>query len=217
MRTHQKYFSLLADRDGAARRRASWSSPTYRTADGGTDDRRRQRARAPGPALATPASSGTRTARGRSRAACPSSTGVVFHAKLGTRRRQGRAPAERLRRLARACRTFPGRATLAERAALLAKADLVTGMVGEFPELQGVMGRYYAVHEGEHAASPKPSPSTTRRKDPNDACPTAPVSVAVALADKLDTPRRLLRDRREADRLQGSRSRCAARRSASSG
>ena len=68
----------------------------------------------------------------------------------------------------------------------LAKADLSTGMVGEFPELQGIMGRYYALHDGEDKMSPTRSPSIIAAR-PNDACPTAPVSVVVALADKIDT------------------------------
>ncbi len=59
-------------------------------------------------------------------------------------------------------------------------------MVGEFPELQGVMGRYYALHDGEDRRSPTPSATITRRGGPADAVPTAPVSIAVALADKLD-------------------------------
>jgi glycyl-tRNA synthetase beta chain len=70
---------------------------------------------------------------------------------------------------------------------MLCKADLSTGMVGEFPELQGLMGRYYALAEGE-----KPEVADAIREHysplgPNDKCPTAPISVAVALADKFDT------------------------------
>ncbi len=78
-------------------------------------------------------------------------------------------------------------ATLADRAARLAKADLVTGMVGEFPELQGLMGGYYAAAQGEH-----PSVATAIRDHykpvgQGDDVPTDPVTVAVSLADKLDT------------------------------
>src|SRR5204863_3057018 len=72
-------------------------------------------------------------------------------------------------------------------AALLAKADLTTGMVGEFPELQGVMGRYYAMHEGEKQAVADAIAEHYAPLGPTDRCPTAPVSVAVALADKIDT------------------------------
>ena len=68
----------------------------------------------------------------------------------------------------------------------LAKADLVTGMVGEFPELQGVMGRYYALHDGEDPLVADAIRDHYAPKGPADAVPTAAVSIAVALADKLD-------------------------------
>jgi glycyl-tRNA synthetase beta chain len=72
-------------------------------------------------------------------------------------------------------------------AARLAKADLSSGMVGEFPELQGVMGRYYALAEGKPAAVADAIAQHYAPAGPDDACPSAPVSVAVAIADKLDT------------------------------
>jgi glycyl-tRNA synthetase beta chain len=72
-------------------------------------------------------------------------------------------------------------------AAMLAKADLSSGMVGEFPELQGVMGRYYALHDGERREVADAIAEHYSPLGPNDRCPTAPVSMAVALADKLDT------------------------------
>jgi glycyl-tRNA synthetase beta chain len=72
-------------------------------------------------------------------------------------------------------------------AAELAKADLSSGMVGEFPELQGVMGRYYARHEGEPADVADAIAEHYSPLGPSDRCPTAPTSVAVALADKIDT------------------------------
>jgi len=75
---------------------------------------------------------------------------------------------------------------LARIAARLCKADLVTGMVGEFPELQGVMGRYYALHDNEDPRVADAIRDHYAPKGPNDAVPTAPVSIAVALADKLD-------------------------------
>ena len=75
----------------------------------------------------------------------------------------------------------------AARAGLLAKADLSSDMVGEFPELQGIMGRYYALKDKESAAVAAAVGEHYSPLGPNDACPTAPVSVAVALADKLDT------------------------------
>ncbi|MFN3912526.1 glycine--tRNA ligase subunit beta [Hyphomonas sp.] len=76
---------------------------------------------------------------------------------------------------------------LAERAARLAKADLVSEMVGEFPELQGVMGRYYALAAGEDARVADAIRDHYKPQGPNDAVPSEPVAVAVALADKLDT------------------------------
>ncbi len=108
---------------------------------------------------------------------------VTFHAKLGS---QG----DRVRRLQRLAAEIAPQvgagSALAERAAQLAKADLVTGMVGEFPELQGIMGRYYALHDGEPAEVADAIRDHYAPKGPGDAVPTDPVSVAVALADKLD-------------------------------
>ena len=76
---------------------------------------------------------------------------------------------------------------LAARAAHLAKADLATEMVGEFPELQGLMGRYYATAQGEEPSVADAIEEHWKPQGPNDRIPTAPVSIAVALADKLDT------------------------------
>jgi glycyl-tRNA synthetase beta chain len=108
---------------------------------------------------------------------------VTFHAKLGS---QG----DRTVRLKRLAALIAPHAhapiDLAEHAAELAKADLVTGMVGEFPELQGVMGRYYALHDGEPREVADAIRDHYAPRGPNDAVPTAPVSIAVALADKLD-------------------------------
>ncbi|MCG7348156.1 glycine--tRNA ligase subunit beta [Sphingomonas sp. ACRSK] len=78
-------------------------------------------------------------------------------------------------------------ADLAERAARLAKADLVTGMVGEFPELQGLMGGYYAAAQGEPAEVAEAIRDHYKPVGQGDDVPTAPVTVAVALADKLDS------------------------------
>ncbi len=109
---------------------------------------------------------------------------MVFHAALGTMREK----VERLETLgvAIADRTGADRLVV-ERAARLAKADLVSGMVGEFPEVQGIMGGYYARAQGEPEAVAQAIAEHYRPLGPADACPTAPVSVAVALADKLDT------------------------------
>jgi glycyl-tRNA synthetase beta chain len=108
---------------------------------------------------------------------------VTFHARLGSqgdRVRRLEALAEHIAPLVHA-----GPA-LARTAARLCKADLVSGMVGEFPELQGVMGSYYATHDNEDGLVGAAIRDHYAPKGPNDAVPTAPVSIAVALADKLD-------------------------------
>ncbi len=108
---------------------------------------------------------------------------VVFHAKLGT---QGQR-VSRLESLAAAIAPLVGAdRALATRAARLAKADLASGMVGEFPELQGVMGRYYALAGGEDPRVAEAIGAHYRPLGPGDAVPGEPVAVAVALADKLD-------------------------------
>ncbi len=113
----------------------------------------------------------------------PKLDSVVFHAKLGT---QG----ERVRRLERLAAIIAegigADAALAARAAKLAKADLATGMVGEFPEVQGVMGRYYALHSGEPGVVAEAIGAHYRPLGPGDAVPDEPIAIAVALADKLD-------------------------------
>ena len=114
----------------------------------------------------------------------PKLDAIVFHEKLGT---QGQR-VKRLKRLAREIAPLvPADPALAERAAELAKTDLVTEMVGEFPELQGLMGRYYAAAEGEDLSVATAIEDHYRPVGPSDRVPTDPVAIAVALADKLDT------------------------------
>jgi len=114
----------------------------------------------------------------------PKLEAVTFHAKLGTQA----ARVLRLVRLAGILAPMVGAdVARAERAALLAKADLVTGMVGEFPELQGYMGARYAAHDGEDAAVARAIEEHYAPAGQGDAVPSAPVSVAVGLADRLDT------------------------------
>jgi glycyl-tRNA synthetase beta chain len=109
---------------------------------------------------------------------------VTFHAKLGT---QG-ARIERIRELAAQIAPLVGAdPKLAARAAVLAKADLTTEVVGEFPELQGAMGRKYALLQGEDEAVAAAIEEHYKPQGPSDFVPKNPVSVAVALADKLDT------------------------------
>ncbi len=111
--------------------------------------------------------------------------GIVFHAKLGTLADK----VWRMEALASVLAPYIPDCDkdLAWRAARLAKADLVTDMVGEFPDLQGVMGAHYARHDGEDEAVAQAILEHYAPQGPADHCPSAPVSVAVALADKLDT------------------------------
>jgi glycyl-tRNA synthetase beta chain len=109
--------------------------------------------------------------------------GIVFHAKLGTQ-------AERVARIEKLAGEIAGKigadVKKAQRAARLAKADLTSGVVGEFPELQGVMGRYYALHDKEEAAVADAIRDHYKPVGPSDAVPTDKIAIAVALADKLD-------------------------------
>lgn len=109
---------------------------------------------------------------------------IVFHEKLGTQ-------AERIARIERlAAEIAPlvdADIEKAKRAAQLAKADLLTEVVGEFPETQGLMGRYYALAQGEDASVAAACEDHYKPQGPNDRVPSDPVSVTVALADKLDT------------------------------
>jgi len=108
---------------------------------------------------------------------------VVFHAKLGTVHDK----MERVAKLARELAPKVGAdSDKAERAARLAKADLTTGMVYEFPDLQGIMGRYYALADGVDAEVADAIRDHYAPQGPDDDVPTAAMSIAVALADKLD-------------------------------
>ncbi len=111
---------------------------------------------------------------------------VVYHGKLGTQGQRTR----RVRAIAKAIGQRLGGDALAasaDRAALLAKADLLTDMVGEFPELQGVMGGYYARHDGESADVAKAVEDHYKPRFAGDSLPRNMVGVVVALADKLET------------------------------
>ncbi len=113
---------------------------------------------------------------------------IVFHEKLGT-------VADKVERVAKLARWLvekgivgtPAQADQAERAARLAKADLVTGMVGEFPELQGLIGGYYAAAQGEDETVANAVRDHYKPVGQGDDVPTDPVTVAVSLADKLDS------------------------------
>ena len=200
MSTHQRYFSLLD---------MGFPAPRFVTvADGATDDSnhaviagnervlrarladarffwdqdRRQTLAARAPELQ---GVNFQPQPGSTTDQVPQLEGVVFHARLGSMAEK----ALRIAKLARdLCPSIPGAdPDLAARAGLLCKADLVTEMVGEFPDLQGVMGGYYARADGENEAVYNAIHEQYSPRGPDDACPTAPVSIAVALADKLDT------------------------------
>jgi glycyl-tRNA synthetase beta chain len=108
---------------------------------------------------------------------------VVYHNKLGSQLDR----VQRVKLLAgKIARVLGTDSMQAERAAELAKADLLTGMVGEFPELQGIMGRYYALHDEEPAAVADAIEAHYRPRFAGDKLPEGPIACAVALADKLD-------------------------------
>jgi glycyl-tRNA synthetase beta chain len=209
MRTHQKYFSCL-NSDGSPAPHFLFVA-NNRAADGGraisTGNERVLRAR-----LADARFFWEQDSRVRLEERVAALKDRVFHARLGSVHDK----VERIEKLAAyladaLAPSFlaPGQAgvqghgtslplasrfrgndelvELAGRAARLAKADLSTGMVGEFPELQGVMGRYYALNDGEDPRVADAIADHYKPLGPSDICPTAPVSVIVALADKIDT------------------------------
>ncbi len=182
MRSHQKYFSLL-HADGRLAPHFVVVANTL-TADGGTavvaGNERVLRAR-----LSDARFFWDQDRKVRLESRVERLKERVFHARLGSDFER----AQRIRKLAvELARFVPGAETaLVDRGALLCKADLSTGMVGEFPELQGVMGRYYARHDGESEMVAEAIAEHYSPLGPNDACPSRPVSVALALADKLDT------------------------------
>jgi glycyl-tRNA synthetase beta chain len=108
---------------------------------------------------------------------------IVFHEKLGTQYERVQRVRVLAREIAKLVRADPD---LAERAAILAKADLISDMVGEFPELQGVMGRYYALDQEEDALVANAIGAHYKPVGPSDDVPRDPIAISVALADKLD-------------------------------
>ncbi|MHA1108324.1 MAG: glycine--tRNA ligase subunit beta, partial [Alphaproteobacteria bacterium] len=182
MRSHQKYFALL-DEDGNLAPRFVVVA-NVETADGGSrivaGNERVLRAR-----LSDAKFFWDQDRRQTLESRVPALGEITFHAKLGTL-------ADKVARMealaAELAPSIPGcDRDQARSGANLCKADLTTGMVGEFPELQGIMGRYYALAEGEKAEVAGAIADHYSPAGPNDDCPTAPVSVAVALADKIDT------------------------------
>ena len=120
----------------------------------------------------------------RLEARVPQLARVVFHNKLGSQLER----TQRIKLLAgEIARSLRADVMLAERAAELSKADLLTAMVGEFPELQGVMGRYYALHDGERREVADAIEQHYRPRFAGDRLPEGPIASAAALADKLDS------------------------------
>jgi glycyl-tRNA synthetase beta chain len=180
MRSHQKYFSLLKADGRLANRFLVVSNMA--TPDGGraivAGNERVLRAR-----LSDAKFFWDTDRRASLQSRLPKLAERLYYAKLGSM-------ADKTARVTRLAGTIAAaigaEVGQAERAAALAKADLSSEMVGEFPELQGVMGRYYALNDGEAEAVADAIAEHYAPQGPNDRCPTAPVSVAVALADKLD-------------------------------
>src|SRR3569623_2018178 len=114
----------------------------------------------------------------------PGLANVVYHNKLGTQALRTERVAALAGKIAAAMQAAVARA---ERGALLAKTDLLTDMVGEFPELQGIMGTYYAHHDGEDAEVASAISEHYQPRFAGDALPSTPTGTAVALADKLET------------------------------
>jgi glycyl-tRNA synthetase beta chain len=182
MRTHQKYFALRDGETGKLARRFALVANMV-TQDGGKEivagNERVLRAR-----LSDAKFFWDQDRKRTLESRVEDLKDIVFHAKLGTQLER----VTRIEALAGEIAKIIGAdVEKAKRAAQLCKADLTTGVVGEFPELQGVMGRYYALHDGEAPEVADAMRDHYKPLGPSDAVPTAPVSIAAALADKLDT------------------------------
>ncbi|MDE0392015.1 MAG: glycine--tRNA ligase subunit beta [Rhodospirillales bacterium] len=182
MSTHQRYFSLL---DGSGRPAPSFVMVANTKTDDSAEAVRAGNERVLRARLADARFFWDQDRRRLLEENLTGLRGVIFHARLGTMADKSR----RIEALARAlCPAIPGaNPDEAALAGTLCKADLVTDMVGEFPDLQGIMGSYYAREDGEEEAVYTAIREHYSPRGPDESCPTAPVCVAVALADKLDT------------------------------
>ncbi|HUE63202.1 MAG TPA: glycine--tRNA ligase subunit beta [Rhizomicrobium sp.] len=181
MRTHQKYFSLRDPKTGKMANRFALVANMI-ASDGGKEivagTERVLRAR-----LSDAKFFWDEDRKHSLESRVEKLKGIVFHAKLGTQLER----VERIEKLAGEIAAKIGAdVEMAKRAARLCKADLTTGVVGEFPELQGVMGRYYALHDKEDTSVADAIRNHYKPVGPGDAVPTDKVAVAMALADKLD-------------------------------
>jgi glycyl-tRNA synthetase beta chain len=179
MRQNQKYFPLF-DGEGRLRPRflivSNMETPDPTHIVGGNE-------RVVRPRLEDARFFYNQDRRTRLEARVPALAKVVYHGKLGSQLER----VQRVQILAgEIARRLKADAVLAERAAWLAKADLLTGMVGEFPELQGLMGRYYALHDGEPREVADAVDQHYRPRFAGDELPATPIAAAVALADKLE-------------------------------
>jgi glycyl-tRNA synthetase beta chain len=180
MQTNQKYFALT-DADGKLRSRflivSNIATDDPRHIVGGNE-------RVVRPRLSDAKFFFEQDKKKSLEARLPLLANVVYHNKLGTQ-------AERTQRVTRLAGAIARRlgydVLLAERGAQLAKADLLTDMVGEFPELQGIMGTYYARHDGEHEDVALAASEHYQPRFSGDALPVTNTGTAVALADKLET------------------------------
>lgn len=182
MRTHQKYFSLKHVKSGELARKFAVVANMAASDEGGeivAGNERVLRAR-----LSDAKFFWDEDRKRRLESRLADLKTIVFHARAGSMLDR----ANRVALVAMAlAEMFNTDIAMASRAGLLAKADLVTGVVGEFPELQGIMGRHYALHDGEEPAVADAIRDHYKPSGSGDAIPTKPVSVAVALADKLDS------------------------------
>jgi glycyl-tRNA synthetase beta chain len=181
MRTHQKYFSLRDPKTGKMANRFALVANMI-AKDGGKEivagNERVLRAR-----LSDAKFFWDEDRKHSLESRVEKLKGIVFHAKLGTQYER----VQRIEKLAgEIAQKIGADVEKSKRAAKLAKADLTTGMVGEFPELQGVMGRYYALHDMEDASVADAVRDHYKPAGPSDAVPADKVAIAVALADKLD-------------------------------
>ncbi|MFT5180869.1 MAG: glycyl-tRNA synthetase beta chain [Alphaproteobacteria bacterium] len=182
MRSHQKYFALEQP-DGALASKFAFVA-NMAADDGGAaivaGNQRVLRAR-----LADAQHFWDQDRKKTLQSRVPELSNIIFHAKLGSvGDKIDRMTALAIEIATNVPSTDKDRVRSAAR---LAKADLVTGMVGEFPELQGIMGQYYALAEGETADVAAAIAEHYSPAGPTDTCPSAPTSIAVAMADKIDT------------------------------
>jgi len=182
MRSHQKYFAL-EQADGTLASKFAFVANMVAD-DGGAEivagNQRVLRAR-----LADAQHFWDQDRKQTLQSRVPELSNVIFHAKLGS-------VGDKIDRMTALAVEIAAHVPGADKdrvrsAARLAKADLVTGMVGEFPDLQGTMGRYYALAEGEAVDVAAAIAEHYSPAGPADICPSSPTSIAVALADKIDT------------------------------